>query len=287
MGLIGIYTTNRCNLSCKYCFASVEDAEINANKVCEFVRFYLQNSEEKEDNLLFTGGEPLLHNGLRYMISVLKESANEIAVLTNGALLNEDWLSFFDKNKVALHISLDSTGEKYHNMYRGQFNKIISNLEIIKNYNIKVTICMTISYENIEEVERMINYTNKMGFMLDLNLISLPETDKLSWINASENQIHDAKIQIENWSIYAKRKVKGRIMINVLKKPCLNLPICFNMKHSIIIYPDGNVYPCFMNKEMNYGNIYRDSYKHIVENKDLRKKTHLECFSISCLGIFY
>ena len=68
MEFIGIYTTNRCNLKCKYCFAEKNFLDINPKEVCEFVKYYVKNNNEKKHMVLFTGGEPLLHKELKTMI---------------------------------------------------------------------------------------------------------------------------------------------------------------------------------------------------------------------------
>ena len=80
-------------------------------------------------------------------------------------------------------------------------------------------ICMTLSYENLEQLHPMIEYAKKNNFDLDLNLISLNSTQRLSWNNATEEQIQCAIQGIDEWSSFTNRVVKGILM----KKFLLNI----------------------------------------------------------------
>ena len=210
----------------------------------------------------------------------------KIIVLTNGVLINEDWIKFFKENNIYLHISLDSITPEYHNTYRGEYYNIKKNLEKIEKNNIPITICMTMSRKNIVEVIEMIHYTKERNFNLDLNLISLNSTDELSWENASKEEIQQAIIAIEKWANITGRIVKGKLMVSILKKSNLKIPFCYNEKHTVIICTDGNVYPCFFNKKNLYGNIYRDLFQNILDKKSLECKKILDCFGMECLGIY-
>ncbi len=287
MGLIGIYTTNKCNLACKYCFANSEKMDVNPEKVCEFVKHYIRNSNEKYYNLLLTGGEPLLYKDLKKVVFELREQVHDIALLTNGILLSEEWLDFIEKNNITLHISLDSLEKNYHDKYRGGFQIIIANLEKVKNYNIKVIICMTMSHDNIEDVEKMIYYTSDVGFSLDLNLISLKSNDLLAWENATELQRRNGIAQIEKWIEYTKREAKGKLMIGFINKGHVIMPLCYNKNHSVIVHTDGHVYPCFVNRKLQYGNVYTDSFEEIMNRfEEERTSESRDCFCLDCLGMY-
>ena len=55
MGIIGIYTTNRCNLKCKYCFAEQKKNNLDLNRVYEFIDYYDAMCSENLMTLLLLG----------------------------------------------------------------------------------------------------------------------------------------------------------------------------------------------------------------------------------------
>lgn len=287
MGLIGIYTTNKCNLACKYCFANSKTMEVDSEKVCLFIKQYIRNTSEKYYNLLITGGEPLLYKNLKNMIVELRDEINDIALLTNGILLTNEWMEFIEKEHIILHVSLDSLNKDYHNKYRGGFKTIYDNLGKLRDYNIKVIVCMTMSHDNIDDVEKMISYTSSAGTKLDLNLISLNSDNPLAWENATQTQREKGIIQIKKWIEYTKRTAKGKIMISFIKKGHIIMPVCYNKKHSLIIHTDGQVYPCFTNRRLTYGNINSDSFDYIINRfNKYRTVSSEDCFCLDCLGMY-
>lgn len=287
MGTIVVYTTNRCNLACKYCFADSGKMEIDSERVCSFVSQYIRKTNEEYYNLLLTGGEPLLYKDTKKIVNVLRDEVDDISLLTNGILLTSEWMKFLEKTRISLHISLDSLNKGYHDKYRGGFEVIFRNLEELKNYSINVIVCMTMSFENIDEVEKMISYTSEAGYILDLNLISLKSDNPLSWENATQTQREKGVFQIEKWMYHTNRITKGKIMICFINKGHIALPICYNKQHSLIIYTDGQVYPCFINRKLTYGNIYSDSCDSIVDKfNKYRTFNSNDCFCLDCLGFF-
>ena len=290
MGIIGIYTTNRCNLKCKYCFAEQKKNNLDLNRVYEFIDYYDAMCSEKSHDIIITGGEPLLSEGLKELCNKLSDRFTNVALLTNGVYLTEEWMEYFQDKNIAVHISLDSITSEYHEKYRGHFAETklaVDRMRKFSNKQIPV-ICMTLSYENLEQLHPMIEYAKKNNFDLDLNLISLNSTQRLSWNNATEEQIQCAIQGIDEWSSFTNRVVKGILMKKFLLNPFFSLDICFNRTHSLIIRANGDLYPCFMNNTRYFGNIYIDSFEKIIETKrkwDINKRNE-NCFGMECMGIY-
>lgn len=160
MGNIGVYVTQRCNLKCKYCFAEKEYGDVNCNDVIKFINQY--SKDYIINQIQITGGEPLLYGDLKKLIIKSKEYTENITIMTNGILLNDEWLNFFEENNISLNISLDSISSNYHNKLRGNFEDTIRILKRLSNYNIKTTISMTVSHENIEEINKINLYAEKI-----------------------------------------------------------------------------------------------------------------------------
>lgn len=119
-----IYLTDGCNLNCKYCY------EKNMHKNNEIPFEYIKgivddeiNSKSQFSILTFYGGEPLLKKKLIYetdkYINAQKHSTKFLYnMTTNGTLIDDEFVSFFDDNKfISLSLSIDGT-EKSHNENR-------------------------------------------------------------------------------------------------------------------------------------------------------------------------
>lgn len=287
MGTIGIYVTRKCNLKCQYCFAEKECDDINAVTVGGFIDEYCKNN--KVDRVLITGGEPLLYKDLKQLINHVKKHTKDIFVLTNGILLNEEWLSYFESNNISLHISLDSFSNNYHEKLRGHFQETIKGLENVSRYEIKTTICMTVSHENIEEINKIKEYAEEKGFLFDVNLLYLNKTEKLSWQNAQLEQKKQVCLYIDEWSENNNRKIKGMLMKKLIYRDDIKMQSCYFGTNSMIIFPNGDVFPCFLNKGRYYGNIYDDGFNKVIDNytEAKRCKQYDDCFSLKCLGVYY
>ncbi|MBR6647455.1 MAG: radical SAM protein, partial [Clostridia bacterium] len=124
--------TQNCNFRCSYCPYSTSEfdntrthssrrmSEETAKKAIEFLADHSTDSEMVA--LSFYGGEPLLEFEL---IKRLIEYADELflgrkviySMTTNGSLLNDEIISFFEEHELELTISLDGT-QKLHDKHR-------------------------------------------------------------------------------------------------------------------------------------------------------------------------
>ena len=142
LGPIQIEITGRCNMNCAHCRASEmpkEDMPLNEIlKIVKFARTYSPNYKE----ITISGGEPLLHREFRKVICELrKNGADYLAITTNGSLITEDLLDFFESlefERLMLSVSVDSTKPEKHDAFRGYnnaFNKAVTALKMISSRN--------------------------------------------------------------------------------------------------------------------------------------------------------
>jgi radical SAM domain protein len=149
---ITLQITQNCNFRCSYCpyttaefnntrsHSSKRMSEETAKKALEFLADHSADSEMV--GISFYGGEPLLEFDL---IKKLIAYADELflgrkvvySMTINGSLLNDEIISFFEKHKLELTISLDGT-QKLHDKHRkfasngkGTFSVIEKNLKKI------------------------------------------------------------------------------------------------------------------------------------------------------------
>jgi cyclic pyranopterin phosphate synthase len=108
-----ISVTDRCNLRCEYCMPEEEyvwlahDDLLNYEEISELVDTMIGLGVDK---VRLTGGEPLLRRDLPALVRLLaaKDGLADLALTTNGVLLEESASSLRDAGLKRVNISLDT-----------------------------------------------------------------------------------------------------------------------------------------------------------------------------------
>ncbi len=179
---ITLQVTQQCNLRCNYCVYSHPDGDFQRNHSSKHMTFevakkaidYLIKSSRDSKSLYFSfyGGEPLLEFKLiKQCIEYIKESVEgkvlQFNMTTNGTIINDEIISYFETNNVSLLISLDGPKEVHNKNRRfasngkGSFDSVMENLEFVKthypNYYSKM-----ISFNSVIDPE--VNYCSICNF---------------------------------------------------------------------------------------------------------------------------
>lgn len=173
LGPIQIEITGRCNMNCAHCRASdmlKKDMPFDEIlKIVKFARLYSPNYKE----ITISGGEPLLHKEFRRVICGLRENgADYLTITTNGSLITEDLLDFFESLKferMMLSVSVDSTEPEKHDTFRGYdnaFDKATSALRMIasrKNERLVPSMKTVVMPDTIGEMAARVSLANDLG----------------------------------------------------------------------------------------------------------------------------
>lgn len=174
MSTIVLQVTQRCNLRCSYCAYTINTNEVNHRKHTDndmtwdvakkAIDFYLLHSRKiKYPNIAFYGGEPLLKFDLikriiLYSEKKFKGKKVDYRITTNGTLLSDEVVCFFENHNVLLTVSLDGN-KSMHDEHRrfavngqGSYDVVIKNLKNIKknhsDYLGKCSINMVLDAQN-------------------------------------------------------------------------------------------------------------------------------------------
>lgn len=143
---IRIKPTNACNHNCSYCSYRIDNVQLGKDMV---IRDYIPREKMMEiiDDIIdmkvecvtFSGGgEPFCYPYLLEAVKKLSKSPVKFAVLTNGSKLEGELAEIFAHHATWLRISIDGWDDESYSAYRGipkgEFNRIISNIENFKKY---------------------------------------------------------------------------------------------------------------------------------------------------------
>jgi len=160
-----ISLTERCNLRCFYCMPEdgivlkENEAYMNKAELLSIAKTFVSLGIKK---IRLTGGEPLVRKDAAEIITELGKLPIELAITTNGILLDKFITVFKNANISSINVSLDTLNEAKFNKItrRDYFTKVMSNIDLLieNGFNIKLN-AVLIKDVNDNELIDFIEFT--------------------------------------------------------------------------------------------------------------------------------
>lgn len=192
---IRISLTDKCNLRCIYCMPSdgnsffEKEENLNNDEIYKIVK---ESAKLGIRKVRLTGGEPLVRKDINELIEKIYsiDGIEEIALTTNGMLL-EERLEFLHSHGVkSLNISLDTLNEeKFKYITRGgDIHKVFRSIEKGLELGIKIKInTVVIEDINKNEIIDLINFTKDRDISLRfIELMPIGEGKKFKGVSNEE-----------------------------------------------------------------------------------------------------
>lgn len=157
--------TNACNLRCKHCYQRADKPTPDELTKQEAMDAVDEMADAGVAYIAFSGGEPLVRKDFFQVTRKAKEREMGVAIATNGTLLTEDKLKKLEELDCQyIQISLDGLRDT-HNRMRGfnAYERTIEGIENAVNSDITVGIAMTVTKDNLHEVDDVIDLTEELG----------------------------------------------------------------------------------------------------------------------------
>jgi len=271
--ILYLLLTDGCNLKCRYCFEevpeiigkftpkmmSLDDTKKALNYFTKLVMKY--GSENRQTIIHLYGGEPMM-NPSAVKVAVL-HSQNlkqrgllpndcEIAIVTNGTLINEKFAKFFAENNVTVGLSID--GPKHvNNAYRiakdGKTDvseKINFCYKLLRKYGVKVGFSVTMSPSVVENFDEVLDFfVNDIGIPdgICFNILHYNPLVKTNVGYFKET----AESLIKAFKLFRGKNIYEERMMRKAKSFAFKEPIfsdCGVNGGQIVIAPDGKVGIC-------------------------------------------
>lgn len=138
-----ISLTERCNLRCFYCMPEEgitlrpSSQFMNKDEVISIAKTFVDLGVKK---IRLTGGEPLVRKDAKEIIEALSKLPVELAITTNGVLVDKFIDTFLSCGLKSINVSLDSLQKEKLNKIsrRDYFDTIISNINLLIKHNFHV-----------------------------------------------------------------------------------------------------------------------------------------------------
>jgi MoaA/NifB/PqqE/SkfB family radical SAM enzyme len=172
-----LHITERCNLRCKHCYQNQKyiKKELTTNAWFRIIDNWIDlveklSIEKNNVRLTFIGGEPLIRKDFFKLLEKCYENKDKFIydLATNGCLIDENTArKLKDLGIEKAQISLDGLKEK-NDLIRGAgtFDKIIESVDILKKFSIKVSLSLTVSKYNKDDILKLTDLCKKLNINL-------------------------------------------------------------------------------------------------------------------------
>ncbi|HET56366.1 MAG TPA: radical SAM protein [Ignavibacteria bacterium] len=252
--------TSQCNLQCSYCYQDSSNKKNtflsldNWKIIFSHIKRKLTAQDIREVSIVLFGGEPTLN------MDILIQAVNDVhslrtkrtsvnmALITNGTLINNDKLLSVINNINMIQITLDGVKDIHdkRRVYRnglGTFDIIMNNLKLLRdNYTNDVLIRCNADKENFESIKLLFDYLRQES-LFDLitgvdigHVYSSQENIKMNKCETLLSKEGDERIK----ELFDYAVKKGyRISRNYVNGPCMGLAI-----NGYAIDENLNIYSC-------------------------------------------
>lgn len=132
--------SNRCNYNCIWCnaydYMAGEKHDISENQLLRMADFYAEWGVKS--TCIAGGGEPLINKSTKKFLLRLKNNGIEAGVITNGFLIDDEYVEILAKTCRWVGFSMDAATPETYNKVKGislvgAFDKVIDNIRKLCN----------------------------------------------------------------------------------------------------------------------------------------------------------
>jgi uncharacterized protein len=269
MELMYLLPTLACNFACRYCYIEgnlrkKSNKKMSKEMAKRGIDLFIKNinrTEERRKQIIFYGGEPLLHYDLvKFAIEYIRQQeilcafgkkGVNIILLTNGSLMTNEIAEFLKNFKVGVGLSVDGMKDVNDKMRqypdgRGTFKDIQKGFEVLKKYSINPGISLTVGKHNINILlENIKFFEQEWGIRhITCNLSHPIQTKENPAELDSElaiKRIIECSSYLEEKGIHENRFMR-RWESFIEKENCFN--DCAGCGNQFVLLPDGYIGPC-------------------------------------------
>lgn len=188
-----LFLTNRCNLTCSYCYVHQDGRDMEPATAFKAVDYFLSSdSSHKEQKIIFFGGEPLLRSNLiAPVVAHAGESAKKFKkkvvfwLYTNGTTINQHIVKQLLSLGVRVSISFDGVRECHQNerLFKNggsSLAKTVENTPVLLASYPDTMVNASITPGNVRYLSENIVFFRTLGFkrIFFQTITSAPWTDE-------------------------------------------------------------------------------------------------------------
>lgn len=259
-----IAVTNRCNLSCSYCYyrhdQEEKDKDMSMQMVDRLFEFYPHPT-----SVFILGGEPFLNP--KAVIRVLERCPSRVVISTNGQINNRDTQRIFDaiirrqeSDRETLFQVSSEEGGVTNERGKSNLSFLVGQLPQLPRDIVKVK--FTFTEPNISSIYKTTSFYWDLGIPVHYDFADggFGEGSNIGLGNEAWKTAYQFMVDTLYDSFYSWRENKddiwlvdrARVLVNqifpgvlrILRSGSPPMISCSVFNHSLFVAPSGNVHPC-------------------------------------------
>lgn len=298
-----LYVTTKCNLACKYCY-QVENGYNDSDAFCGRSNMSLDTCKAALDfsirnkslstGFCIYGGEPLVCKDTIVKFvehchsDAYKNHPVKFKLVTNGTLLDEEFIKFATKHRIGIALSHDGLMQDSCRVYpngRGTFDELSDKIDILLKYQPKAVCMITVDPSCVTKFANSVEYLFNKGFRV---ILSTPRIDKeCKWDDDTLDLLAKEYEKISElylrWTLEGEEfyygPFDGKIKTRIVGDAALRRVCQIGDKQPSIL-PDGKIYPCqqFIENKFCMGDVYAGiNVDKLNEIREMRTHTPQIC----------
>ena len=165
---VSIELTYNCSFSCKHCYIGSSPKRNEFWKTDELITILNELSSLGVGIIELTGGDPFTHPDFISIVKYCARNFNSIRIITNGYLLNENYIKCFSeyKDKIAFQVDLHGDNSKYVDWFcgnEGAFENAKKAIKMLSENKFKVKAAMNVTPLNMGQILSATDLAKKLG----------------------------------------------------------------------------------------------------------------------------
>ena len=249
--LLVLWLTDRCNLSCKYCYAQAHNHGKNMD--VETAKRAIAALRGHPLKIQFAGGEPLLNLPLALEICRFTRHEGIDAVFqlqTNATLLTEQTVSQLRAHRIRVGVSLDGI-PPVNSLTRGATDQAVRGIRLLGNPPVGINAVVT--DETVEALPKLVDFAFYLGNVGGIGLDLLRHAGRGTQCREAEPEALRRAFTAMYRRSRELQALFGRTVklreIELAKKRLAGLGdprhYCYaSCGRSLVVLPEGRCYPC-------------------------------------------
>lgn len=171
---------NICNLTCDGCWSEFSSAWAKKEGIIHYTSINeIQNIPSTIKKILFLGGEPLMTNRHKRLLSLVENTKDvELTYNTNGTFLLDQKLikQLKEFKSVTFILSIDGYGELNDKVRSGsQWNDVLEFITQIKTLGFALEVNSVLHLNNWHGIKDLEHFVNSLGVIWTVNVLTYPK----------------------------------------------------------------------------------------------------------------
>lgn len=283
-----------CNIRCEYCFYSGHQPVIKKmdESALGQITSRLMEASPRQINFIWHGGEPTLLGIDFYQKAVDFQQKfakpNQLvhnSMQTNGTLIDDKWVTFFQDNHWNVGISLDGP-PVIHNLARvdtqnrGTFASAKRGLDLLRAAGMSVGCITVLNANTIDKYQEILSFFHNLNIPLKINRCTARPDDPKNIQDLAISPMNYTKVILEAFDLWLQKddpefKVDPmehlvKMMLGFGTNLCQFSGAC---RKFITIDYNGDIYPCdeFGEEKYRLGNLMENGIGEVVASERFKQ----------------